>query len=135
MKLYKVLVISLFSTFILSACASNNNSVIEKPKVNKFSSLTDLKQAFVDAGGQCWGWELVNVNDFKNKIGQGECDSKTVLILYKDNVNTLDEAVRFRSFLLDLKFKVNLLFGDNWMINTDQVEIAYPKMGGTLMTR
>jgi len=129
------LAISLAAVLFITGCTSGNNVSIEKPKENKFSSLADLKQAFVDAGGQCWGWELVNVNDFKNKIGQGECDSKTVLILYKDNVNTLDEAVRFRSFLLDLKFKVNLLFGDNWMINSDQVEIIYPKMGGTLMTR
>ena len=129
------LAISLAAVLFITGCTSGNNVSIEKPKENKFSSLADLKQAFVDAGGQCWGWELVNVNDFKNKIGQGECDSKTVLILYKDNVNTLDEAVRFRSFLIDLKFKVNLLFGDNWMINSDQVSTVYPKMGGTLMTR
>jgi len=127
--------ISLVVILLLTGCTVSNNVAIEKPKENKYSSLTDLKQAFIDAGGQCWGWELVNIDDFKDRIGQGECDSKTVLILYKDNVNTREGAVSFRSFLLGLKFKVNLLFGDNWMINSDQVEIVYPKMGGTLMTR
>ena len=127
---------SLVAVLFITGCTSGNNVSIEKPKENKFSSLAELKQAFIDAGGQCWDWvqEAIPV-EVDNKIAQGDCDSKTVLSIYKDGVNVRDEAIGFRTFMISLKFKVKLLFGDNWMINSDQVEIIYPKMGGTLMTR
>lgn len=129
-------VILLISVLFLTGCTTNNSATTEKPMENKFSSLAELKQAFIDAGGQCWDWvESAIPKEITSETGHGECDSEGVLILYKDGVNSREEAIAFRSFLISLKFKVNLLFGDNWMINSDQVEIVYPKMGGTLMTR
>lgn len=107
------------------------------PKENKFSSLADLKQAFVDAGGQCWGWKedlSVPLEEF-GWIGKGECDSKTILILYEDGVSVEEDALNTRKHNEFIGFKTSLLFGENWKINSDQVEIVYPKMGGTLMTR
>ena len=129
-------VVLLISALFLTGCTTSNNAAIEKPKENRFSSLAELKQAFIDAGGQCWDWvESAIPKEIPSEAGHGECDSEGVLILYKDGVNSRDQAIAFRSFLVSLKFKVHVLFGDNWMINSDQVEIVYPKMGGTLMTR
>ena len=128
---------SLVAVLFITGCTSGNNVSIEKPKENKFSTLADLKQAFVDAGGQCWGWkeDLSVPLEELGWIGKGECDSKTVLILYEDGVSVEEDALNTRKHNEFIGFKTSLLFGKNWKINSDQVEIVYPKMGGTLMTR
>ena len=102
------LTISLVAVLFITGCTSGNNVSIEKPNENKFSSLAELKQAFIDAGGQCWDWVETKVPaEVTKAAAQGDCDSKTVLTIYKDEVNVYDYAIGFRSFNIDLKFKVN----------------------------
>ena len=121
----------------LTGCTSTDESspsANEKPI--RFETLEELKEAFVEAGGQCWGWRLAtHPDELVDTVGKGDCDSKTVLIVYKDYVDVEQSSLDARRHFESLGYKTSFLFGDNWFINSDQVEIVYPKMGGTLMTR
>lgn len=132
----KKLILILF-VILLSGCSNSNQSVESLDnKLNRFESLEELKEAFVEAGGQCWGWRLgTHPDELQDTIGKGDCDSKTVLIVFKDYIDVKQQALDHRRHNVNLGFKTSLLFGDNWFINSDQVEVVYPKMSGTLMTR
>ena len=131
------LAIFLGAILLLTGCTASNTATIEKPKDNKISSLEELKQAFTNAGGQCWDWMVDNSVPLAkfHWIGKGDCDSRTVLIVYEDGVNVMEEALLIRKTNKSLGFTTSYLIGDNWTVSSDQVEIVYPKMGGTLMTR
>jgi hypothetical protein len=136
MKFYKKIVLIFCFALVLSSCTSSSEKESQNQAGNRFSTLEELKQAFINAGGQCWDWVENEVPaEITKTYATGDCDAKTVLTIYKDGVNVQEYALGFRKFVIDLKFKVNLLVGDNWMINSDQVSTVYPKMGGTLMTR
>jgi hypothetical protein len=127
----------LVSLLVLTGCSGYNQSNERLgDKNSRFESLEELKEAFVEAGGQCWGWKLAtHPDELENLIGKGDCDSKTVLIVYDDYIDVEQEAINSRRHNEGLGFKTSYLFGGNWFINSDQVEVVYPKMGGTLMTR
>lgn len=127
----------LVSLLVLTGCSGYNQSNERLgDKNSRFESLEELKEAFVEAGGQCWGWRLAtHPDELENLIGKGDCDSKTVLIVYDDYIDVEQEAINSRRHNEGLGFKTSYLFGGNWFINSDQVEVVYPKMGGTLMTR
>jgi hypothetical protein len=127
----------LVSLLVLTGCSGYNQSNERLgDKNSRFESLEELKEACVEAGGQCWGWKLAtHPDELENLIGKGDCDSKTVLIVYDDYIDVEQEAINSRRHNEGLGFKTSYLFGGNWFINSDQVEVVYPKMGGTLMTR
>jgi hypothetical protein len=127
----------LVSLLVLTGCSGYDQSNERLgDKNSRFESLEELKEAFVEAGGQCWGWKLAtHPDELENLIGKGDCDSKTVLIVYDDYIDVEQEAINSRRHNEGLGFKTSYLFGGNWFINSDQVEVVYPKMGGTLMTR
>ncbi len=127
----------LVSLLVLTGCSGSNQSKERLGEKNsRFESLEELKETFVEAGGQCWGWRLAtHPDELIDTIGKGDCDSKTVLIVYKDYIDVEQNAINFRRHNESLGFKTSVLFGGNWFINSDQVEVVYPKMGGTLMTR
>jgi len=127
-KRIKLLLLLVCLSLSLTGCGSLNK---------EYSSVVDLRDAFVKAGGQCWEWKL---NDpVKAQVPShkedADCDQKTVLIVFADGVSAQEEALQFASTLRSLKFRVNVLVGKNWMINSDQVTKVYAQMGGTLITR
>ncbi len=137
MKKTKFLIIFV-SLLVLTGC-SGSNQLKERlgDKNSRFESLEELKAAFVEAGGQCWGWRIDNSAPLEEFgwIGKGDCDSSTVLIVYADGVDVMAEAMMVRNTNINLGLKTSYLIGDNWTINSDQIQTVYPKMGGTLMTR
>ena len=102
-------------------------------KAQSYSSIVALKTAFVKSGGQCWEWSR-NAQIFPEFIN-ADCDQKTVLIYYLKKTNTMAEALRMAKTYRSLNFKINLLVGPNWIINSDQVVLVSKKLGGTLITR
>ncbi len=131
------IIVLIFCGILVTGCSDSNQSIETlKDENNRFESLEELKEAFVEAGGQCWGWRLAtHPDELEDTKGKGDCDSKTVLIVYKDYVDVEQNALIGRRHNEGLGFKTSYLFGDNWFINSDQVEAVYPKLGGTLMTR
>ena len=122
-------------TFVLLGCLISISGCGVKDR--EFSSIEDLRDAFVKAGGQCWEWKKNNPrkSNFKSQKGNATCDSKTFLVLFSDGVSSKDEALGFANTLRGMNFEVSLLVGKNWMINSDQVTKVSAQLGGTLITR
>ena len=114
--------------FVFSVDAS-----AQTKKAQSYSSLIALKTAFVKNGGQCWEWS--RNQQFFAEFVTADCDQKTVLIHYLKKANTLTEALKMAKTYRSMGFKVNLLVGPNWIINSDQVVLVSKKLGGTLITR
>ena len=106
-------------------------------EARKYTSITSLKAAFVKAGGQCWEWKI----DTEATRASGEdavyadCDGKTRIVFHRKEQNVLKRALESAKLYRSLKFKINMLVGPNWMINSDQVKLVHKKLGGTLITR
>ena len=131
----KVLLSILLATMMI-ACSNNTESQTEEKDSSRFKSLEDFKKAFENAGGQCWGWNVEPLSKgFSQLLARGNCDDKTVLLLYTDGYDVKSYALEFRKTTLSLGFKVSLLVGENWMINSDQATKVHRKLGGTLITR
>lgn len=110
-------------TFALSGAANPGKS---------YKTINEFKQAFVNAGGQCWEWK--RDPDISGQSG-GTCDKLTTLVFYTKKTDTLAQAIEFAKVERSLGFKVHLIVGPNWMVNSDQVKYVHRKLGGTLMTR
>jgi hypothetical protein len=115
----------------LSLIGASQASATNKD-AKRYSSIFALKTEFVKAGGQCWEWKT---NDPIFPWSTADCDKNTVLIFFPKQFNTMKEALKTAKVYRSLDFKVNLLVGPNWIINSDQVRLVRKKMGGTLITR
>ena len=134
-RLVKVSVL-LFCLTLLMSCSQEPQNEPEKSKSLTFETLEEFKSAFVGAGGQCWSWTIEDIpDDYNGLLGRGVCDDKTALMLYVKDYAVLEDALTLRKSLLSLEMGVSLLVGDNWLLNSDQVQSVHKKMGGTLITR
>jgi hypothetical protein len=120
------------STLAISSLFSLSDTSAQEKQAKKYPSIYALKSDFVKAGAQCWEWER-NKQFFEHLTA--DCDSKTKLIYYPKQTNTMTEALRMATTYREFKWKVNLLVGPNWIINSDQVRLVSKKLGGTLITR
>lgn len=104
---------------------------------NKFATIQDLRDAFVKAGAQCWEFkeERILPQIKTTHKASASCDQKSRLIIYTENTDSMQQALDFAKFMRSLDYKLNILVGDNWFINSDQVTLVSEKMGGTLITR
>jgi hypothetical protein len=107
------------------------------PVAKKYKSIASLKAAFIDAGGQCWEWKIdaPATEAFLANTVYADCDAETRLIFYKKKTNVLKESLESAKLYRSLRFKINMLVGPNWVINSDQVKLVQKKLGGTLITR
>lgn len=96
-----------------------------------FDDIGQLKQAFEKAGGSCLQWN--ESNNVTSALQSGDCNSETVLMLFGSSEEALERAEDLRDMSLSFGFEPNLLVGENWLINSNQVESVQPAMGGTLM--
>jgi hypothetical protein len=126
-KLFVLFVAALF------ALGFSSDASAQTKKAQSYPSLNALKTAFVKSGGQCWEWS--RNQQFFAEFVTADCDQKTVLIHYLKKTNTLTEALKMAKTYRSMGFKVNLLVGPNWIVNSDQVVLVSKKLGGTLITR
>lgn len=129
-KFSVVVLTSIISSSLLVFPLSNASAQVKQAK--KYSSIYALKSDFVKAGGQCWEWEMdKKFFDFLT----ASCDANTRLVYYPKYANTMTEALNLARTTREMKYRVNILVGPNWIINSDQVQLVSKKMGGTLITR
>lgn len=95
------------------------------------SSVLSLRNAFVDAGGDCSTYK--ESNQVTRAAESGTCGSGTVLSVYSSTVDR-DAVVDGMKQFADL-VGMNVLVGENWIINDKQAAQYQPKLGGTLVTR
>ncbi|WP_284977603.1 hypothetical protein [Arthrobacter sp. fls2-241-R2A-200] len=96
-----------------------------------YSSVASLEAAFVEAGGDCSGFE--QTNKVTHAAESGNCGTGSVLSVYSslsDRDAVVDEMKQFADVI-----GMNVLVGENWIINDKKVAQYQPKLGGTLVTR
>jgi hypothetical protein len=96
-----------------------------------FSSVVTLKNAFVGAGGDCSSFQ--ETNKVTRAAESGDCGTGTVLSVYS-SVSDRDAVVDGQKQFADM-IGMNLLVGENWIVNDKNVAQYQPKLGGTLVTR
>lgn len=130
----------LLSTIALSGCAGGPSSAPSEsstptktmpPNGEHYSSVGALKDAFVEVGGECSTYEENNVVTLAAE--SASCGEDTVLSIYSSSSDR-DEVVDNLKGFADL-VGVNVLVGENWIVNSNKVADLQPKLGGTLVTR
>lgn len=116
-----------------SATATATPSPTKTVPVNgeHYSSVQALKEAFVLAGGVCSGYS--QTDNVTLAAQTGTCGKGAVLTIYS-SVSDRDGVVANMKQFSDL-VGMNLLVGENWIINDAGVATVQPKLGGTLFTR
>jgi hypothetical protein len=121
----------LLAVFLLAGCAATEPmSAQEKPEqVATYATVVDLRDAFVEAGGDCPEWEPTNRVALAAE--SGECSGNTVLSTYASESSRDQVVSDLKSIALD---GVNLLVGENWIINTPTPSDYVDTLGGTVVT-
>ncbi|MDQ0076832.1 hypothetical protein [Arthrobacter oryzae] len=117
----------------VSAKATPSPSPTKTVPVNgeHYSSVQSLKEAFVLAGGVCSGY--TQTDNVTLAAQSGTCGKGAVLTIYS-SVSDRDGVVANMKQFADI-VGMNLLVGENWIINDASVATVQPKLGGTLFTR
>lgn len=128
----KRLIPTVVVALLLAGCSSPAPapSPTTPPGPVEYGAVSELKDAFITAGGECGTWE--QTNQVRLAAQSGTCGPKSVLSTYSTKAD-LDEMVStLKAFSPD---GYSLLIGPNWAINSPQVESIYKKLGGTLATK
>lgn len=94
-----------------------------------FRSVEELRDAFVEAGGECPSWE--QSNHIPAAAESGTCSDSNVLSIYTSKDST--EAA-FDNYKTIAQPGASLLVGENWIINDEVVKDLDPALGGVLFT-
>lgn len=116
--------------FALTGCSSPSPAAkAEGPKT--FDTAVELRDAFVNAGGQCSDWTQDNSVDIASQ--SGSCDGSTVLSVYlsRDAVERRVEATKGSIFG---SIGGDWLVGENWIVNADDLTGIQEKLGGQVVS-
>lgn len=133
----KKLVVAAAVALLMTGCAAGTDTtdsaapeVAPEPKYPAtYRSVEELRDSFVEAGGACPDW--VQENLIVAAAESGTCSTTNVLSVYTSQ-ESKDEAV---STLKEIAISdLNLLVGENWVINDPVVASLDPELGGTLVS-
>lgn len=96
-----------------------------------YSSVTDLKTAYVKAGGKCPSWDQNNV--VQTAAESGDCSDSTVLSTYADEGSKTDAVTALKGFATS-DVPAVFLVGPNWIVNSEDAKAVAKKLGGTIVT-
>ncbi|GAA2177202.1 hypothetical protein GCM10009784_26890 [Arthrobacter parietis] len=140
-----LLAVAAASVIILSGCASAAESAMPTPEATptettppadggSYSTLKQLQQAYVAAGGDCS--ELVQRNSVSLAAESGDCNDQTVISTYISTAD-LSELIQTNKALneeYDLESDSVWLTGQNWIINSPDAVEMQEKLGGRLVS-
>lgn len=99
---------------------------------SSYSDISELHDAFTRAGGTCSNWN--QDNRVSAALQSGECDANTILMLFGSKAEATERALEIKNTLKSFGLVPNLLLGENWLINSDQVDTVSTKLGGILIS-
>jgi hypothetical protein len=112
-----------------AGCSGGGESV---PSVTgdatEFSTVEELRDAYVAAGGTCEAWEEIDPGDYDAKAGR--CSDSVVMAVYA-NPDELAAAVDRSK---NLAVQTHLLVGENWLLNVDNPQDFVDALGGTTVS-
>lgn len=118
------------ASLALAGCAGGESSPTSTitGEATAYDSLEELRDLYVEAGGECPEWELLDPGDYAAEAGR--CSDQVVITVYQDPTQ-IDEVVQSA---LDLIVETHLLVGENWIINTPDPEEFVDALGGEVVT-
>ncbi len=120
----KLIIASVIGAIALSGCAQNTHAYPDT-----YRSVEELRDAFVQAGGDCPNWE--QSNQVKLAAESGTCSSTNVLSIYTSSASKDEVIATLKSLGME---GLSLLAGDNWIINDPEVKNLDTAIGGVLVT-
>lgn len=111
----------IFSLMLAVSGCSSNSPV-------SYESVADLKTAFESAGGSCLEW--VQTNQVEAALESGTCNSSTVLSVYVDAESAETAATNLVQLINSFGMEPNVIYGANWVVNSDQVDIVSGVLNG-----
>lgn len=123
----------LLGAVVLSGCAQDVAVVAAQPQP-EYTSIADLYQAFLGAGGECVDWRVgESAGDW---VGFGNCGDATasasILTVYDSEAardSTLAGAQRDDPF----RSTDSILVGPYWTIETTDAQALQGELGGTVI--
>lgn len=99
-------------------------------ELGKVSTVEEVRDAFIDAGGVC-NWK--QTDRVTVATASGECSSKTVIMLFDDRSDRETVVSNLQALKLD-DSELTLLVGENWVINSPDAETMASTLGGEWVT-
>lgn len=97
----------------------------------EYSTIEDLRDAYVDAGGECPEFETHGPTDYS--IEDARCSPSAVIAIYGSHEDVQRETSMVKNSVGKLLGGKRLI-GENWMINGPDLEKIQKKMGGEIIT-
>lgn len=134
MKKYAV-AFSVTAMLALTGCSAGTNEAAtgseSSTPIARYDSVNDLRDAFVNAGGECPSYE--QGNGVKYSAESATCSDSTVLSTYLSS-ETVQKRVDESKTALQGMDSSTWLVGENWIINAPNPEGLQEKMGGQLIS-
>lgn len=96
-----------------------------------YETVTDLRDAFVEAGGECPDWSETNKVEIASQ--SGECGTGTVLSVYLSS-EAVERRIEATKGSIFGDIGNDWLVGENWIVNTEDVGGLADKMGGRVVS-
>lgn len=99
-----------------------------------YSTVVALKKAFEQAGGYCPDW--VQNDNVTSAAQSGDCTEHTTLMIFTSTDDRDQVVANNKSFAsYGEGIPINLLVGENWIINTPNPDQFAEQLGGTVVTK
>jgi len=101
---------------LLMSCSNSSGDSVQ-PK--RFETVIEMRDAYIEAGGDCPNWELSTVS---LAIGSGSCSDSSVLSIYSSREIANEQNSQMKAYILEmfpssLNDRLTLLVGENWILN------------------
>jgi hypothetical protein len=93
--------------------------------------VSDLKDAWIAAGGTCDDW--VEDDVVQTAAQSGHCSDDDVFMTFADDSSKAEAVDNLKQFA-STDIPTTLLVGPNWIINDDSAPSYASKLGGTAVT-
>lgn len=103
----------------------------ETPEAQTYDGVEALRDAYVQAGGQCDDWQ--QTNKVKGAAQSGECGDSIILSTYLSPEAAQQRVADTKASPLGEMSK-DWLVGGNWIINAEDLGPIKEKMGGTIVS-
>lgn len=98
-----------------------------------YSTVEELKTAYVKAGGECGDWDATHA--VEGSAESGTCGTHAVLSTYVSPAATQERVEKTKSFLQTVGGDWgSWLVGENWIISSPDVREVKDELGGTVVS-
>ncbi|MFJ5861494.1 hypothetical protein ACIQCM_08720 [Pseudarthrobacter sp. NPDC092439] len=129
-----VTLLTLAAAVILTGCSDPATATSPSPTPTPpatYDTVAELKDAFVEAGGECDDWE--QTNKVQIAAQSGTCGTDTVLSVYLSS-EAVERRIETTKGSIFGTVGGDWLVGENWIINADGTSDLKEKLGGRIVS-